>query len=236
MAGYINQGGETVLQLDDGTIVKIVAIVPTSGGLAVALTPGQLTALTPPANPTEFPLPTAQFNALKPPANPTEFPLPVAQLTALTPPANPTEFPLSSVQSGWLQGLRDRVLSFVRGSGDYTAETLRVVVAANQPEIAVGSPGATMSPIGITGAGIAAIRTPTTGKRLRISSIQLQSPAPTKLRLLAGAVALSDIIEIEVFSGDLPEPIVLPVDAAFRIEVDSSTPNTVSGYVVWREI
>jgi hypothetical protein len=236
MAGYINQGGETVLQLDDGSTVKVVAIVPTSGGLAVALTPDQLAALTPPENPIEFPLPTAQFNALKPLANPTEFPLPTAQFNALIPPVNPTEFPLPSAQSGWLQGLRDRVLSFVRGSGDYTADTLRVVVAANQPEIAVASPGAKMTPINISGAPGATILTPTAGKRLRISALQLQSIAPTKIRLVGGSVSMSDLLEIEQFSETFSEPIVLAVGEAFKIDVDASTANAVGGYIVWREV
>lgn len=236
MADYVVEDGKKVLRFDGGETAPVVAIVPLSDGLAVALTPAQLTQLKPPANPTDFPLPAAQLAALIPPANPTTFPLPAAQLDALIPPANPTEFPLPTTQAGWLQGLRDRVIAFVRGSGDFDSNTLRVVVAANQPELATGSPGATMTPIGITGAGNTVIRTPTSGKRLRISSIQLQSPAPTRLRFLANTSPLCDFLEIEVFSGDMPEPIVLPIDAPFRIEVDAATPNAVGGYIVWREV
>jgi hypothetical protein len=237
MAGYIIQNGETVLQLDDGSIVKLVALVPTANGLQVALTATQLTALTPPANPTEFPLPATQLAALTPPANPTTFPLPASQLTALTPPANPTEFPLPATQAGWLQGLRDRLLSFVRGAGDYNGDTLRVVIATNQPELSVGTPGAAMFPISLSGSGATTILTPAAGKRLRISSIQLQSPVTTRFRFLAGTQALSNYLEFDLsFDKDFPEPVVLPIDAAFRIDIDAATPNSVSGFVVAREV
>ena len=217
MADYVVEDGKKLLRFDGGETAPVVAIVPLSDGLAVALTPTQLAQLTPPENPTAFPLPSAQLDALIPPANPLEFPLP-------------------TTQAGWLQGLSDRVIAFVRGSGDFDSNTLRVVVAANQPELATSSPGATMSPIGISGAGNTVIRTPTSGRRLRISSIQLQSAAPTRLRFLANTTLLCDYIEIEVFSGDFPEPIVLPINAAFRIEVDAATPNVVNGYIVWREV
>lgn len=237
MADYIVQNGETVLRLDNGSTTPVVAIVPLSDGLGVALTAAQLATLTPPANPAEFPLPIGQFNALKPPANPTEFPLPNSQVETLTPPPNPTEFPLPTVQSGWLQGIRDRVLAFVRGSGDYDSNTLRVVVAANQPEMAIGTPGAKSIPIILSAAaGEVAIVTPTTGKRLRISYVQLQASVTTKLRLIGGTTQLTAFLEFDRLDIPYPEPIVLAVNEALKVEISSETPNAVSGFVVYREV
>lgn len=236
MANYIIEDGVKKLQLDDGSTAPVVAIVPLSDGLGVALTPAQLAALTPPANPTEFPLPPGQLNTLKPPANPTEFPLPSGQLATLTPPQNPADYPLPATQSGWLQALRDRVLAFVRGSGDYDSNTLRVVVAANQPEMAIGTPGAKSTPIIITGAGEATIVTPSANKRLRISYLQLQCAATTKVRWISGAVALTAFLEFDRLEMALPEAIVLGVNEPFKIEVSVETPNPVGGFIVWREV
>lgn len=237
MPSYITQNGDKYLDFDDGSKAPVVTIVPLTGGLQVALTAAQLTALTPPPNPTEFPLPAAQLAQLIPPANPTSFPLPAAQITALTPPANPTEFPLPTTQAGWLQNLRDRVFNYAQGSGDFNANTFRVVVCANQPEIAAAPTGATQGVINTSAsAGLKTIATPAAGKRLRISSITLQAATPVRFTMRANTTAISGQLTVVDFDKTYPEPILLPVDAPLIFDVDAATPFAMTGFIVYREI
>lgn len=236
MASYAVVGGKKVLVHDDGSTSDVIVIVPLDGGVTTKLTDTQLATLTPPDPPTEYPLPAAQLAALTPPAPPTEYPLPAAQLAVLAPLDPPAEYPWTATQAGYVTAMRDRLLAFDRGAGDYGTNTLRVILPSNQPVIPAQTPDATQVAIATTGSGVKTIATPASGKKLRISALVLQAATPTKIQLRAGTTNISGVIEIVSFEHTYSEPIVLAANVALNINVDTTTPNALSGYLVYREV
>lgn len=245
MPQYVTQtvGGilKTLLQLDDGSFVEPSVLFPLTGGLPIALSSGQLAALQTPTFPASFPIPAGQVTDLKSVAI-TNFPSSwaVGNFPSGFNCSNlPASYPLPSGQESMLSGLQTTVSGFSKGSANFDTNTLRAVLASNQPRIPVSRNTATMSPISITSVGDNTIIAPTAGKALRISAIALTSTILVAVQLKSGTVAqgqssMSALMPIFDFSESFENPIALAADRSLVIGLGTASA-TVSGYITWWE-
>lgn len=245
MPQYVTQavGGilKTLLQLDDGSFVEPSVLFPLTGGLPIALSSGQLAALQTPTFPASFPIPAGQISDLKSVAI-TNFP---SSWTIGNFPGGfncsnlPASYPLPSGQESMLSGLQTTVSGFSKGSANFDTNTLRAVIASNQPRLSVARNTASMSPISFSTPGDQTILTPSSTKALRISAITFTAASLVVIQFKNGTVAqgtqvdLSGAMTLSDFSEDFVNPITLPADRSFVISSGSAV--SVAGFVAWWE-
>jgi hypothetical protein len=138
-----------------------------------------------------------------------------------------------------LSGLQTTLAGFSKGSANFDPNTLRVVLASNQPRIPAAFNTATMSPIAITSLGDNTIISPAAGKALRIGAIAMTSATLVAIQIKSGTVAqgqssMSALMSISDFSESFTSPIALAVDRSLVIGLGTASA-TVSGYVTWWE-
>lgn len=245
MPQYVTQtvGGllKTLLQLDDGSFVEPSVLFPLTGGLPIALSSVQLAALQTPTFPASFPIPAGQVTDLKSVAI-TNFPSSwaVGNFPSGFNCSNlPASYPLPSGQESMLSGLQTTVSGFSKGSANFDTNTLRAVIASNQPRLPVARNTASMSPISFSTSGDQTILTPSSTKALRISAITFTAASLVAIQFKNGTVAqgspvnLSGVMNLSDFSEDFVNPIALPADRSFVINAGSAV--SVAGFVAWWE-
>jgi hypothetical protein len=245
MPQYVTQtvGGllKTLLQLDDGSFVEPSVLFPLTGGLPIALSSTQLTALQTPTFPSSFPIPSGQVTDLKAvtvgnfPSSWTVGNFP----TGFNCSNLPASYPLPTGQESMLSGIQTTVGGFSKGSANFDTNTLRTVIASNQPRLPVARETATMTAIALSTSGDQTILTPTSTKALRIAAIAFTAGAVVGVQFKNGTVAqgsqvnLSGVMPVSDFSDSFPNPIALPVNRSFVINLAAAV--SVQGYISWWE-
>ena len=245
MPQYVTQtvGGilKTLLQLDDGSFVEPSVLFPLSGGLPIALSSGQLAALQTPTFPASFPIPAGQVTDLKSVAI-TNFPSTwaIGNFPSGFNCSNlPASYPLPSGQEAILSSLQTVVGGFSKGSANFDTNTLRAVLASNQPRIPVARNTSTMSPMSFSSSGDNTVISPSSGKALRISAIALTAPTLVSIQLKNGTAAqgsqvnLTGVMPVTDWGDSFANPVALPVDRSLVLNLGA--PVAVTGYVAWWE-
>lgn len=71
----------------------------------------------------------------------------------------------------------------------------------------------------------------TTGKSIRISSLYFTIQGASSVTLKAGATSISGAMSITEHAADYPQPLPLPTNTAFIINLSAAV--TMTGYVIW---
>lgn len=88
-----------------------------------------------------------------------------------------------------------------------------------------------ITPINESTSGDRTIISATTGKSIRISSLYFILQGAANVTLKAGATSISGAMSITEHAGDYPQPLPLPSDTAFIINLSAAV--TMTGYVIW---
>lgn len=241
MAQYINIGGVKNVQFDDGSTAPVFVGTSLEGGTLTKLTDTQIASLRSPVYPNEYPIPSAQLAALLTPAIsnfPSSFSISNFPGGGFACSNLPASYPLPSGQESMLSGLQATVGNFSKGLAVADANTLRVVVASDQPAIFTGR--GRMSAITRSASGDFTVISPSSGSKvLRIASITLSAPTGNSLLIRQGTVGegqtdLSGAIAFQSLALDFGAPIALTAGRSFVLNL--ATASTVTGYAVtWEE-
>lgn len=88
-----------------------------------------------------------------------------------------------------------------------------------------------ITPINESTSGDRTIISATTGKSIRISSLYFILQGAANVTLKAGATSISGAMSITEHAGDYPQPLPLPSNTAFIINLSAAI--TMTGYVIW---
>lgn len=241
MANYVILDGRKFVQLDDGSTAEVVVCLSLEGGTLTKLPANQIEQLRTPHLPDFYPMPANQVADLKQVSvnnfpggfGITNFPLGFGCTNM------PSTFPLPAAQEGLLTSLNNWATTLDKGSGNLSANTLRVVLPTNQPRIPISEEDVKMSPIALSASGDQIIITPAAGKALRISDITFTAASLVSVQFKQGTTAqgqttLSGVMPVLDHQNSYSRPLALAVDRSLVINLGSAV--AVNGYVCWWEV